>query len=563
MVKLRAWLLLILLLPTPLLAAEISVRVDPDPVPVDQSFQITFEAEGDVDDAPDFAPLQGNFQVLSSSQSRNVTFRNGKSSSTRTWTLTVLARRQGTLTIPPIEFGSDLSPADSVTVTAAGTAPQAARQSGEIFLEVEAKPLSAYVQSQIIYTVRLFLGIQPGNASLSDPVVEEGKAVIERLGEDRQYETRVMGQRFEVIERNYAIYPQSSGPLTIGPLRFQGQLGGRSVFSLLDPFGPQPRPIARQSAPVTLGIKPIPAGFAGRHWLPARKLVLSEQWSADPFVFHAGEPITRTLTITAEGQTSSQLPELSPPVPGEFRAYPDQPVLADDKAEKDVIGTRQEKIALIPQQPGEYELPEVTLPWWNTETDRMEVARLAARRVKVLPAADAVTAAPAAAPAAEVQPAQSRPIVTRDAAWYSRPATWQIIALLLAAGWILTLLLWRRSRKALAGNPAAAYAPGRAEAVRRLKQACSENDPALAKNAALLWAKLEWPGQPPANLADLALRCPPQLAAGFEALNAALYGRAGRNWNGAELWRAFEGWRPVRPGKQAPPQDGLEPLFRL
>jgi hypothetical protein len=87
-------------------------------------------------------------------------------------------------------------------------------------------------------------------------------------------------------------------------------------------------------------------------WVPASELTLTEQWPQDPPVFHAGEPLTRTLTLSAKGLTAAQLPPLGGMTVEAFKQYVDQPELDDQTADAGVTGVRREKIAFLPTQPG-------------------------------------------------------------------------------------------------------------------------------------------------------------------------------------------------------------------
>lgn len=550
-----------LLLSAPLSAARIEVHVDRDPVPVDESFQLVFEAQDSVDGDPDFSPLEKDFQVLSTAQSSRYSFVNGRASSVKTWTLTLIARSPGRHTIPPISFGKDRSPPLTITVTAAGSGGDPQSDRTEIFIEVEAQPLDPRVQAQAIYRVRLYLGVPVSNASLTDPEVQKGQAVIERLDADRNYETRVMGRRFQVLERSYAVYPQASGPLVLGPVQFQGRVG-RDVFSLFDPFGPQPKTVLRQSAPVTMEVKPVPQDFPGRHWLPARRVEIREEWSQDADSFRVGEPMTRTLFIEAEGLSSSQLPELSENYPGVFKVYPDQPVLRDEKSRDGITGTREEKAALIPQQPGTFELPGISIPWWNTQTGKVEYARLPARTVEVMPAAAGAVQQPGAeAPARAPRPGTPAP--SPEPAAPEAVSPWMWVSLALALGWAGTILSWfvgrRRSRPR--GDETARLS--RRQAKEALRAACEAGAPAAARDALMKWGKLAFRDQPPRSLGEIAARCPGPLADELHRLNAALYARPGSKWDGAALWQAFSQHAPS-PGADARGQEGdLQPLFRL
>ncbi len=548
-------------------AASIRLRVDRNPVALNESFQMVFEADGSVDGDPDFAPLEQNFDILSTSQSSRISIINGKSTSTKTWTLTALARNTGRLEVPAIKFGADQSPPGLIEVTAAAATrpgPQAA-ESNEVFLEVEAQPLQPYVQQQIVYKVRLFRAAPTSNASLSDPQVEQGNAIIERIGEDASYETRVNGRPYQVVERRYAIFPQSSGPLKIDALTFRGQ-SGLSPFSMLDPFGRQPQMIVRQSAPVELEVRAKPEGQDLALWLPASSLTLTQSWSNDGPEFRVGVPITRTMTLSAEGLTASQLPELPAWVPGTFKSYPDQPQLTDGKSAEGLAGTRVEKVAIIPNQPGEFELPAIRIPWWNTMSDQLEVAEVPAQRIVVLPAVDAQALVPAPSVPVAGSDSASGDIIAPTTAVatgaQSGSRLWQWISAGLAMLWIATLVAWWYSRR----PPPAQIDPAAQNARklrRELEQACGRNNAAVAKESLLRWAQLRWPRNTPRNLGDVAARAGSGLAECLRILDANLYGRQSDAWNGAALWQAFVSEEKTPQPRHEEADSQLEPLHKI
>ena len=45
-------------------ADGVNLRVEPDPPQSNESFQLTFETEGTVDQDPDFSALEADFQIL-------------------------------------------------------------------------------------------------------------------------------------------------------------------------------------------------------------------------------------------------------------------------------------------------------------------------------------------------------------------------------------------------------------------------------------------------------------------------------------------------------------------
>jgi len=350
----------------PLLAAEIQLSLDRNPVPINESFTLTFTADAEPDADPDFSPLEDQFEILHQGQSSQFSIINGRASRQVTWQLQVIAKQPGALQIlPSIAFGSDRSRPFSVTVTNGAVR---GKQGGEasLYLEAEAEPKNPYVQAQVILSIRVLSRVA-FSGDLSQPEVPD--AVVEKLDEDREFVSLRDGVQFKVNERRYAVFPQKSGRLTIGPINLTAQLaaGGGG-------YGPFFRPSTRQqrlhSDPIDLNVRPIPAQFTGKQWLPAASLALDDQWLPAELKAPGGEPLTRTLTVKAEGITAGMLPDLAAAVPasGDLKQYPDQPVTREDKTASGLVSQRQQKTALIATRPGAYPAPAVEIPWWNTRT---------------------------------------------------------------------------------------------------------------------------------------------------------------------------------------------------
>ncbi|MEQ1529114.1 MAG: BatD family protein, partial [Methylococcales bacterium] len=339
------FLALLVVAPQRAAATQISVAVDRNPVSIDESFQITFTANESPDDDPDFAPLEEDLEVLNQSHASNSSWINGKSSKTIQWTLNVMARQAGNLTIPAIKFGNDVSDTATVKVIQGAVKKDIATDE-DLFLEVEATPQDPYVQSQVIYIMRLYVRVNIAQASLNEPEIAD--AVVEKLGEDSKYTTQVNGVEYSVIERRYAIFPQKSGTLTIKPLMLTAEVITNSRPSFNGFFNSQVTQTKHvKSKPISLNVKPAPAGFSGQHWLSAQELVLKQEWSGDNQQIKVGEPLTRTLTLLAKGTTVGQLPELNTSKTDEhLKSYPDQPVLQEQKKSEGVLAFREEKVAL-------------------------------------------------------------------------------------------------------------------------------------------------------------------------------------------------------------------------
>jgi len=570
----RYWALLALSLWAALTAssalADSSARVARTTISTNESIQITFESDQDVTGEPDFSALQDDFDILGTSKGSNIDIRNGRMQRSTRWVLEVMPKREGTLVVPAINLGNESTEAINLTVTAQPSRPN--EMGGEINLEVDVNKLAPYVQSQIIFTVRIVHTVSFEQASLTEPTLATGDALIEKLGEDIAYETQRGQQRLAIIERRYAIFPQNSGPLTIAPLRFESRVStGRQ--SRFDAFG-YGRVVRRQTEAIDIEIQPIPAAFSGSTWLPAKQLMLIESSPEQNPEYRVGEPFTRILTLQATGLSASQLPEVNATMPTTVKQYPDRPILENRVSSDDIIGTRQEKIALIPEQPGPVTLPSIKIPWWNTETDQLEYATLPTRTIEVAPALGSANAA-MQPPLANASPLpqtasdsggsdddnnQAGSTPAQPSA--SRPGFWPWLSLALGLCWLATLFVWLRSRQRLPGAIAPDNnQPTEKQVLQALQSACETHDANAAKKAALQWATLTSPGNRIQSLGGLAAQFDGELQLELHRLSQHLYAQPSADWNGDRLWLSFAA-RPQSKVTTVASRQELEPLYR-
>ncbi len=545
--------------------ATITAEVSRNPVSIDETFELIFEADGAVDDEPDFSPLEHDLEILSRSQSQSIRMINGDYSRTTRWALSVMAKRAGQLTLPAISFGSDRSQPLSILVREAAQ-PDPASSGEDMFMEVSVEPETAYVQQQLIFHLRIYRAVNIVDASLSAPQFNDPDIIVEQLGEEQNFETQRNGRRYLVSQIDYLAFPQASGTLTLEPITFQTRVMQQSRHRF-DMFG-QAGAIKRiRSKALSIEIKPIPKNATGP-WLPLTNLQLSASWPKANPEFRVGEPVTRTLAIVADGVTAVQLPEIHTEIPPGFKQYPDQPMLQDHKDENGVTAIRQEKIALVPTRPGAHVLPAITVRWWNVQTNRQEVARIAEERIQVLPAVGASAPAeppPSVANSPATQDAKASPELPPPAAPNSGIYPW--LALFFALGWLATAAAWwwfgyyRQPKKAApeerGGSP---KAKRRNKILAELREAGQAGDASAVSRALLAWGKTVWPEAPPKGLVELAAHFDAATAANMLALNQSLYGKKRGNWDGDALWRAVKNYRTDR-SMQKPRTEKLEPLY--
>nr|WP_155450469.1 BatD family protein [Allochromatium palmeri] len=571
------------------LAAELSVQVDRQRLEQGEVLELRLVAEGDLDAEPDFAPLEPDFDILRRGQSQMTSIINGRISHSRQWSLELAPKRTGRLTIPAIQAGSDRSQPLSIEVVEPGGAKARSGQPGQsspkaLFVESEVETTTPYVLQPIEYRVKVYYRQPPQRAVLSEPEVEG--STVQRLGEDRAYDETREGQVYRVIERRYRLTPQHSGSINIQSPRLEAMLEDPRQSARQDPFaeldqafggrlfqgfptmpGSHPgRRVVERAQDIELQVRPQPATSAGTAWLPATSVQLADEWTPNPPVFQVGEPITRTLTITAEGTTAAQLPDLELGALDGVQVYPDQPRAEDLTDGPSPVAIKTLKFALVPTRPGTLTLPEIRLDWWDTRTDRARVAVIPARTVQIAPAPGGASSAPVAGIEPSRSVTESTPESTAaSSARESGPASasedgagwglWPWLALMLAGGWGLTMVLWLRERRGRAkrrptgpavqrdpsGAPPSASAPTLDPARRALRAACLARDPRGARAALIDWTRARWPDQTPAGLEALAARFDdPELRPVLRGIDRAIYAPPGESWDGEAAWRRLE-----------------------
>ena len=506
-------------------AQTLEVHLDRSPIHDDETVHLTIEMDADADGAtPDLTPLRRDFDVLGRSTNTRVSIANGTRQVRTEWIVELAPRRSGRFTIGPLRVGTMASPTIKLEVLSASST--AARSVRDVFLEMEVKRREVYVQAQLVCVLRIYRAAEFLEAKLSD--FDPEGAVTYRLGNDATYAKAIDGRRYRVIERRFAVFPQASGSLTLPAIRLDARIaeaGAASTMGLL--FG-EGRRLRIATQPVEVTVKPRPAA-AATPWLPARVVTLTEAWPEEPPRLVAGEPVTWTLRLAAEGVAGEQLPALDPPALEGARTYPDQPSIATRASAHSMHGERVHHVAMVPGAAGTLTIPELRVAWWDVEADAARTVLLPARTITVSPAASSGEA---------LRP----PLTAPPTAPETEPRLWQGISAALAFAWLATLVVLlfalRRIPRSRPESPAPAgeSLPDSATARHRVLDACRDAAPRAARDTLLDWAGLVWPVSPPRDLIALAARVRDEpLARAILDLDRALWSAGGMGWDGQAL----------------------------
>ena len=414
--------------------SSVEVSVDKNPVMLDEAFQLIVVANGELSsDQLDLSALEKDFRIAGTSVSRSTQMINFSTSYTTTWTTRLFPKSVGQFTIPAISV--DGVSGNSFTVTVLPVSQGQGAQARDFYVSAEVDTDTVYLHQQVRYTLKLFLAKDIQRGSLEAPQLDG--AVVKQLGEDKEYQDIQNGVRYRVIERNYAIIPQSSGQFELnGPL-FQGEVlagGGRQGFGFIN----RTQNISRVGPSINLTVKPIPEAYS-YHWLPSEFVQLNDEWQGDLNNLRVGEPITRTFTLTAAGLVEEQLPDIDANYHPSFKTYPDQASSSTIDQDNLLFAQRVQSVAIIPEKAGTFVLPEIKLPWFNVLTGETEFATIAAQSVQVLPAATQMTQSNAPPTSVETRSSSTKLLTPNKPStqpnWLNSVSMWWLgLAVLMTSG---------------------------------------------------------------------------------------------------------------------------------
>jgi len=513
------------------LMGEVTAWVNKNPVMVGELFQLQVEAKN-VDDPeePDLGVIRG-LEILNRSVQNKTSIIGTSFTSTVSWTYVMIAPAAGEYQIPPLKVGKEKTA--PILLKAVESALKSKQES--VRLEVVTEPRKVYPQQQVLTRIRIIrTGIELENETITP--LEPAGAHVEKLNQ-ATYKTVEDGKKQVITEITYAVIPNKSGTLTIPQLRYQGDKKTGSAlnrnFGNFGNFGnifkSRGQRIFSTSKPQTVEVMPLPKQNKG-WWLPAKNLEISENWQPEPPVFKVGEPVTRTLTIIAEGVTGNQIPELAFNYPDTIKGYADQPQIETEHSANGLRGIRKEKWALIPGRNGIITLPEISVSWWDVTTNTLRTVVIPSKEIQVKTAVGRVTEN--ITPEVTEDPVkENTAIVAQEPADVIKSSMpWKILAIVFALLWTGTLLIWffNRNKKVnreikIENNFKGNQQVEIKSAVKKVEQALRSGEPVAVQDALLKWGNSVWSDDPPQGLEQIGDRIP-KLKKGIKSLNSVLYG---------------------------------------
>jgi hypothetical protein len=451
----------------------------------------------------DLTPLTSQFDVLGTRTSSQIRSVNGAVEAWTDYIVTLFPLEEGDLIIPELNINGTATAPMVVTVTNEG--PRSNQSNEELYLEIETNKESVYVQEQLLFTVRLYYTIN-GIRNPQFTELEMEDSVIQLIGSPNQYEKLIDGERYGVYEKRYVIFPQRSGPLEVPDILFRGEVTDGSsnfVFRNLNT-----RRVTAFIEGITINVLERPSAVqSDDFWLPVSNLTLEETWSTDLNSLKVGDSLVRTVTMTADGLDGAVLPPFSPTEIEGLNLYPDPAEIERTFVEGAIVGTRIEVTSMVPVDSGNIVIPEISIPWWNIDTDQIEATVIPATSLVIATITGEIPAEQTVASTENLEELLSQlPVVDQEmidaqaqaefieveAAWLSYTIAAAFIIVMFS---IYKLVIADNKREIsqylqrLKAQIAANYSPNNNERVayKQLVRACSRNDLTAIRQTLITW----------------------------------------------------------------------------
>jgi len=519
--------------------AALTASVDRTVVSKNDIIQLTIRSDKGPIEHTDFSALEKNFSVINRQRSNQISIINGNQQAIYDLRLALFPIDEGLFTIPAFKSQSETSQPIEIKVAASATGSSQTNE--EVFLKTEISKQQVYVQEQLLFTLRLYHAVGLSEAQLTPLKIDN--AVVENVGEQKKYQTVSDGIRYSVIEQQYSIIPEHSGQLSIPQLTFTGRSANRSVY------GQSSQYVRTRSEAYTIKVLPKPANYpAGEPWLPTSALYLADSWRDSTPTLTVGEPVTRTLTLTALNLDAAQLPDIMLPRVANLKMYPDQVQDENNVTAAGLVGQRSFSTAILPTQTGKIEIPAIKVVWWNTDRQQLEETVVAAKTLSVQAAAGSANQVPVAnlRTAPLVASTAEKPNTQQGATGKNNSGIWPYLTLLFVLLWLVTAFMWWRAKQTTtpANNAEAAeFQPQNINqnvktAYKAFKKYCQNNKPETARKALLDWFRLQYQQPNIQQLSDVTLHYQDtELEHLICTLENHLYGaeQSTSSWQGATL----------------------------
>ena len=365
-------------------------------------FQIQFSANQKVSNFK--APNLSNFRVLAGpSQSTQMSWVNGKTTHTISYTYTLMAIKEGEFTIGPAvaAYNDEAHKTNTIKISVGkgvkvqqqnnnqnGNTGKKATTSDELYIKSSVNKTNVYQGEQIICTYKLYTRINiSGNELVKNADLNGFWSQEIDIGQSQWSAEMINGVKWNVATiRKIVLFPQRSGKLEIDPLEMNFVVqkrvngGSQSVFDQF--FGRyENKEYALKSKPIKINVKSHPTPFPEGFKTAVGNLDMKVDVSTNEL--KENEAVNIKIKISGKGNINL-IDGLDINFPSDFETY--DPKVNDNikTTENGVSGSREFDYLVIPRHAGKFNIDPIVFSYFNPATKKYKTITSKAIQLNVL-----------------------------------------------------------------------------------------------------------------------------------------------------------------------------------
>lgn len=178
------------------------------------------------------------------------------------------------------------------------------------------------------------------------------------------------GATWQGLRYTFNLYPQRQGELEVPSFEVR--------FSTSAGYGSEPRPHIFRTQPVSVEAALPPGARQGELLVTTSDFKLDAAWDPAPtdgsrMALMTGDALVLTVkreAVHVPGMVFEPLPEFT--IDG-LGVYVDKPTVNDRVSRGDLTGMRSDRVTLICERPGVYQLPSLTFQWWDPQHQQLRL----------------------------------------------------------------------------------------------------------------------------------------------------------------------------------------------
>ena len=370
---------------------------------------------------------------------------------------------------------------------------------------------------------------------------------------------RIQGETYAAQRKEYVIYAQRAESYSVPSL----------TVDIVYARPGEPHGEVTLNSPPQKFEAQIPEKAKGvDYFVTTPRLQVNEEYDRGFDDLKVGDSLIRTITMIADDSVGMLLPPLDfGPTEG-LGVYPASPRMEDESNRGIYTGKRFESVTYVMEKEGDYTLPEITIHWFDLQSEELKTETLSAVELSVAVNPDleqemlGFLEEEDVEPEEEIAATQKRPLDVKSLLYLILA-----LVLLFTALWIFLIpylkrcVAWWKRRRSIQEESEEAY-------FKRFRKSCNKGVPKEVMQSFLNWLDKIYPGPGAATINDFVRQADDlELQALAKGLDDELYGKqeideSHTEWSARDFYRTVSQARKrlLKKEKSKVKPFGLQPL---